>query len=143
MPNLLLVCSIHDIAFVFNQPASHHVLISTTMSILPISNVLSRPTAEPPKISTEPEDQIDVFGRATFSVQVRGTLPFSYSWKCNLADGSKWQHVSSRGSGVDTDTLVLNNVEKGDEGNYRCVIGNFAGSINSKSAKLTLGMLNK
>ena len=112
------------------------------MTTLPISNLLSRPTAEPPQLSTEPEDQIDVFGRATFSVQVRGTLPFSYSWECNLDDGSKWQSVSSRGNGVDTDTLVLNDIEKGDEGNYRCIISNLAGSINSKIAKLTLGMLN-
>ena len=127
---------------VFNLPASHHVFSSTIMTTLLNSNLLSRLTAEPPKISTEPEDQIDVFGRATFSVQIRGTLPFSYSWECNLDDGNKWQHVSSRGSGVDTDTLILNDIEKGDEGNYRCVISNLAGSINSKSAKLTLGMLN-
>ena len=100
------------------------------------------PTADPPQISTQPQDQIEAVRSTSFSVQVRGTLPFSYSWEYNLDAGSKWQHVSSRASGVDTDTLVINDIEKGDEGNYRCVISNFAGSINSKSAKLTLGTLN-
>ena len=100
------------------------------------------PAAESPQISTQPQDQMDVVGRAAFSVQVNGTQPLSYRWECNLDGGSEWQLVASRASGDDTNVLVIDHIQKGDEGKYRCVISNPAGEVHSESAKLTVGMLH-
>ena len=73
--------------------------------------------------------------------EVHGDM-VSYKWESNRDGSSEWYLVSSRGSGDDTDTLVLNDIEKGNEGNYRCVIRNSAGEVTSDSVKLTLGMLH-
>ena len=85
---------------------------------------------------------MDVVGRAAFSVQVLGTQPLSYCWECNLDGSSEWQLVPSRASGDDTNVLVIDHIQKGDEGKYRCVISNPAGEVHSESARLTVGMLH-
>ena len=103
------------------------------------------PTADPPQISTQPQDQIEAVGSATFTVQVSGKQPIAYSWECKLTGHSEYQVVSIQGTGVrggDTNTLTIDDIRKDDEGDYRCLIYNSAGKVHSSDAKLILCKLD-
>ena len=93
--------------------------------------------AEPPRIITHPKDSTyTVPGeQVTFIVQVTGMKPISYHWQWNPDKegvSEDWQPYS----GADTPTLTVQDVQKSNEGSYRCVISNCAGSQTSKPAKL-------
>jgi hypothetical protein len=65
---------------------------------------------------------------ATFSVSATGAGPMSYQWKCN----------GTSLAGATTATLTLTNVQTNNAGNYVVVISNFAGSMTSAVATLTV-----
>ena len=134
-PNLYLVCcSMHPYIYRLSS-----LLYSTGLS-----SMMFVPTADPPQISTQPQDQIEAVGSATFTVQVSGKQPITYRWECKLTGHSEYQLVSIRGTGVcggDTNTLTIDDIRKDDEGDYRCLIYNSAGKVHSGDAKLILGML--
>ena len=93
--------------------------------------------AEPPRIITHPKDSTyTVPGQqVTFTVQATGTKPISYQWQWNPDKESvseDWQPCS----GANTATLIIQNVQNSNEGSYRCVISNCAGSQTSKAANL-------
>ena len=93
--------------------------------------------AEPPRIITHPKDSTyTVPGQqVTFTVQAAGTKPISYHWQWNPDKegvSRDWQSCN----GPDTATLTVQNVQESNEGSYRCVISNCAGSQTSKPAKL-------
>ena len=99
--------------------------------------------ADPPSITTHPQDIKDAIqGKfAKFAIQVTGTEPLSYHWQWNQAEeegGSKeWQPC--RAEWCDGATLTIPSVQKSNEGSYRCVISNCAGTQTSNSAKLSVG----
>ena len=99
--------------------------------------------ADPPSITTHPQDIKDAIqGKfANFAIQVTGTEPLSYHWQWNPAEeegGSKeWQPCPAGWS--DGATLTIPSVQKSNEGSYRCVISNCAGTQTSNSAKLSVG----
>ena len=83
----------------------------------------------PPSILREPESQIVQVGdSATFSVQVFGSLPFSFQWRKNGMDIT----------GATGPTLTLNAVAKSDEGDYSVKITNAGGMATSANAHLTV-----
>ena len=93
--------------------------------------------AEPPRIISHPNDSTyTVPGQqVTFTVQATGTKPISYQWQWNPGKESvsdDWQSCS----GANTATLTIQNVQNSNEGSYRCVISNCAGSQTSKPANL-------
>ena len=96
---------------------------------------------EPPKINSHPESLEEVSpGKAVaFTVQATGTEPLKYLWHwkpIEAGDGSKeWQALDVEGSDS-PGTLTIPNVQKSNEGHYRCVISNYAGSKTSELAKL-------
>ena len=73
-----------------------------------------------------------------FTIKSTGTQPLSYQWQwkpTEEGDGSKeWRplDVGSDSPG----TLTIPNVQKSNEGHYRCVISNYAGRKTSELAKL-------
>ena len=74
----------------------------------------------------------------SFSVTATGTAPLSYQWQkdgVNLTDGG-------RITGATTATLTITGVMESDEGGYRCVVTNSAGTATSNTAMLTVGKLN-
>ena len=74
----------------------------------------------------------------SFSVTATGTAPLSYQWQkdgVNLTDGGSI-------TGATTATLTITGVMESDEGGYRCVVTNIAGTDTSDSALLTVGELN-
>ena len=77
-----------------------------------------------------------------FTVHATGTDPLKYQWQWKPAaeeeDGSEeWWPCDVEKS--DSASLAIASVQKSNEGNYRCVIGNFIGSVTSDPAKLSIG----
>ena len=77
-----------------------------------------------------------------FTVQATGTDPLKYQWQWKpAAEGEggseEWQPCDAEKS--DSASLVIASVQKSNEGNYRCVISNFIGSVTSDPAKLSIG----
>ena len=96
--------------------------------------------ADPPGVATQPQDLKDaVPGNAVmFTVEATGTDPLSYQWDWKPAgDRNEWQPVEFSGS--DQFTLTISSVQKSNEGSYRCVISNCAGTQTSSPAQLSVG----
>ena len=98
---------------------------------------------EPPRIISQPQELRDVVeGKsARFSIQATGTEPMNYKWQWKpIEKGSvreEWEPCRAKWcSGA---TLTISKVEKSNEGNYRCVVCNFAGDQTSNPAELTIG----
>ena len=58
----------------------------------------------------------------TFTVAASCEDPLTYHWQARLGETSEWCDVPSKCQGEDTPTLVVPDVEKEDEGLYRCVV---------------------
>ena len=98
---------------------------------------------EPPRIISQPQELRDVVeGKsARFSIQAAGTEPLNYKWQWKpIEKGSvreEWEPCHAKWcSGA---TLTIPKVEKLNEGNYCCVVSNFAGDQTSNPAELTIG----
>jgi hypothetical protein len=89
---------------------------------------------EPPMIVSQPVGQVAVLGStATFSVGAAGTVPLRYQWKFNQSN-----ILASVNPTATNATLVLNNVQAGNAGNYSVLVTNLLGSTNSTNAALTV-----
>ena len=98
---------------------------------------------EPPRIITPPQELREVVGgkSARFSIQATGAEPLNYKWQWKPTGKScaseEWEPCRAKwSSGA---TLTIPKVEKSNEGNYRCVVSNFAGDQTSNPAELTVG----
>ena len=91
---------------------------------------------EPPRINDHPESLIDVRpGQpVSFTVHATGTEPLNFQWQWKRAGSKEWQPCDVDGSGGAEVTIP--SVQNSDEGQYRCVVKNNAGSQISKPAKL-------
>ncbi|MDJ0839883.1 MAG: immunoglobulin domain-containing protein, partial [Acidobacteriota bacterium] len=95
--------------------------VVTTRSV-----TISRGT--PLTIDTQPQDTSACAGfDAVFTVSASGD-DLSYQWRkgCTVIDGA------------DEATLVIENVQAGDVGEYLCVVWNDCGSLTSQTAELTI-----
>ena len=98
---------------------------------------------EPPQVTTHPQDLKDsvAWKPANFTIQAIGTEPLNYNWQWKPAEkraGSKeWQPCDL--GWCDGATLTILSVQKFNEGKYRCVVSNSAGSQISKAAQLSVG----
>src|SRR5437879_6486509 len=82
-----------------------------------------------PVITTQPQSQTNLVGTtATFSVEATNALPIFYQWQFNL---SGLTDQTNR-------TLVLTNVQTGNEGPYTVVVSNVDGAVTSAVATLTV-----
>ena len=70
---------------------------------------------------------------ATFSVTAMGKS-LTYQWQFDGSDISS----GTKYSGANTTTLMVNNVDGNDEGNYQVIVSNAAGGMTSTPARLTL-----
>ena len=100
-------------------------------------------TAQPPRITTHPQKVKDAIpgNSAKFTVQATGTEPLNYNWQWKPAEkgsgSKKWEPC--RAGKSDGTTLIFPTVQKDNEGSYRCVISNHAGTEISKEAQLSVG----
>ena len=104
---------------------------------------LSVLAVESPRIVSQPQELRDVVeGKsARFSIQATGTEPLHYKWQWKpigkVCGSEDWEPCRAKWySGA---TLTIPNVEKSNEGSYRCVVSNFAGNKTSIPANLTVG----
>ena len=90
-------------------------------------------------MTVHPVDQTNIVpgSDVSFSVTATGTAPLSYQWQKDGVD------ITDGGSitGATTATLTITGVMESDEGGYRCVVTNIAGTDTSNNAMLTVGML--
>ena len=95
---------------------------------------------EPPIITTHPREIKDTVpgNLVTFTIQATGTEPLYYQWEHKIGDGSEVE----RFSGANSSTLTIPSVQKSNEGSYYCTVSNYAGSMMSEYATLTVGKLN-
>jgi hypothetical protein len=83
----------------------------------------------PSSINLQPQNQAVVQGQtASFSVGASGTAPLSYQWNLN----------GTNVSGATNATLALTHVQATQAGSYTLVVTNFAGSVTSAVASLTV-----
>ena len=88
-------------------------------------------------MTDHPVDQVNIVpgSDVAFSVTATGTAPLSYQWQkdgVDLTDGGSI-------TGATTATLTITGVMESDEGGYRCVVTNIAGTVTSDTATLTVG----
>ena len=114
-------------------------LVSVTYYFVSVSVLV----VEHPRIVSQPQELRDVVeGKsAKFSIQATGTEPLNYKWQWKPIGkdyaSEEWEPCRTKwSSGA---TLTIPKVEKSNEGNYRCVVSNFAGDQISNPAKLTVG----
>ena len=98
--------------------------------------------AEPPRITSHPQELKDtVPGKPVmFTAEATGTEPLNYQWEWKSAIDDEWQLCNVETfPGADSSTVVISSVQKSNEGSYRCVASNCAGSQASHPAKLCIG----
>jgi len=89
----------------------------------------------PPSITQQPQSRSVCAGASVvIGVAATGAPPLTYRWQKNGTDLEE----SGRYAGVTTDTLSIPSVEPADAGNYRCVVSNPFGTVNSIEATLTV-----
>ena len=99
--------------------------------------------ADPPRITIHAQSLEDAIqGKsAKFTVQATGIHPLNYQWHwkpSKKGGGSEeWQPCDAEWS--DGPTLTIPSVQKSNEGCYRCIISNCAGSQASNPVELSIG----
>ena len=111
-----------------------------------ISNVVTLTVAgfEKPVITKQPLDVTAAPNTTvTYSVTATGT-GLSYEWQVKLTPGSDWDSITNSAfKGINTATLTVPVVAWRDGYQFRCVVTNSAGTVNSNAAKLTVGNPDK
>lgn len=94
-----------------------------------IDSVQAPPALTPVSLTSQPQSQtVSVGESASFNVTGTGTPPLNYQWQFN---GSDIADATSA-------TLMLDNIQVAQAGEYSVVVSNEAGSVASQVAKLTV-----
>lgn len=92
-------------------------------------------SVNPPQITQNPANQLDVDPESQVVFTVAATDTTVYQWQLNERD---LLYPLPGVSGTTTATLTIYNVDKTDEGMYRCILTNAAGHMISDCAQLTV-----
>ena len=104
--------------------------------------------AEPPKITTNPNESESIYpGKSvSFTVQATGTKPLKYQWQWRTAgeegESEEWQNICDTSGSTFQQVgtgLKLTGFQTCNAGYYRCVVSNSAGSETSQYTKLVAG----
>ena len=102
-------------------------------------------SGEPLKIINHPKSLSSVSPETPVSFTVQATemdqLSYQWQWKPPAEEEDEWQPCPAEW--CDGATLTIPSVQKSNEGSYRCVISNYAGTLISKSAQLSVGKSKK
>src|ERR1039457_5887475 len=113
---------------------NYYVVVTNLFGSVTSSNAALLLTNAPPAITTQPQSQSILAGQtATFSVAATGTPPLTYQWLFNGTNVI---------SGATTNPFSLANVQSTNGGNYSVIVSNFAGSVTSAAATLTIVFTN-
>ena len=112
---------------------SYSVIVTNLFGSATSSNAGLLLTNAPSAITVPPQSQSVLAGQAvTFSVVATGTPPLNYQW---LFNGTNL-------SGATTNPFSLATVQSTNGGNYSVIVSNFAGSVTSAAATLTVVFTN-
>ena len=100
-------------------------------------HVFGSHAADPPKITTHPHGMKDAVpgNLVAFTIQATGTEPLNYQWERKLGDENDMERIP----GANGSRFTISDVQKPNEGSYRCTVSNCAGSETSECATLTVG----
>ncbi len=111
-----------------SQAGNYAVVVANAVGSV-TSSVATLTVLAPPSIATQPTNRtVTVGANTSFLVGATGSAPLSYQWMLNGAQLS----------GASSSSLVLNNVQTNQAGNYCVIITNSAGSVTSVLAALTV-----
>ena len=91
--------------------------------------------AEPPSITSQLQELTNTtqLGKCVkLTIQAIGTKPLNYQWQWKAL----WQPCDPKSCTCNHATLTIPNTQKYNEGSYRCVISNSAGTQTSNLAGL-------
>jgi len=98
-------------------------------------------TVLPPEITTQPTNQgVGVGAEVTFNATATGTTPLSFQWQfdgTNLTNGPNISGATISGIATNS-TLTIFTAQTNESGNYLVIVTNFAGSVTSSVAVLTV-----
>ena len=113
-----------------NQSGIYSVTITNAYGTAISSNATLTVTAL--TISTQPTNRVAwLNGSTSFRVNVSGTAPFTFDWRCNGADVP----------GPQTNLLTLTNLQAAQFGTYYVIVSNAYGSVISSNATLFLSQV--
>ena len=124
--------------YTYCKKATYPCLLSAHASVF---------TANRPRVTTHPQEMKDaVPGKPVrFTTVATGIQPLSYQWEWKppseaSPENEMWQPCSAeRFPGAENSTITIPSVQKSNEGSYRCVVSNCAGSQTSNPAELSVG----
>ena len=93
----------------------------------------------PPSITTQPTNQAAGVGSTvTFVTGATGTAPLSFQWQ--MGTNLVWTNLVNGGSisGATNATLTISDAQVTSSGNYQVIVTNYAGSVTSAVAVLTV-----
>ncbi|MBT3913344.1 MAG: hypothetical protein HOF22_09135 [Verrucomicrobia bacterium] len=112
---------------VANQGAYHAVLSNPVSSVT--SEFATLAVNIPPGIAVQPVAQTVEKGRsAIFTVEVKGTAPFSYQWQYDGIDID----------GATSEELVIDSVDASNDGDYAVIVQSLYGAVASEVAGLNV-----
>ena len=95
----------------------------------------------PSSLSLSAVDAPTITGQPTSLSMVEPGESASFTVTATSEDGNlsyQWQKGTDSISGATSATYTINEVMESDEGEYRCVVSNAAGSVTSAAASLTV-----
>jgi len=108
---------------------TYSVLVTNAGGSILSSNAVLTVTNIPVTITSQPQSQsVGLGAGASFSVSVTGTSPLAYQW---LENGTNIP-------GATANSFTIGSVNTTDAGDYRVVVTNYAGSVTSTVATLTV-----
>jgi lysophospholipase L1-like esterase len=109
--------------------AGNYGVIVTNMAGATTSTVATLTVLLPPTFTVQPRSHTNVaFVTSAFSAAANGTPPFGYQWRFN----------GENIPGASDSTLIVNNPQLRDSGNYTVVVTNVAAAATSTVATLTV-----
>ena len=112
---------------------NYSVIVTNLFGSATSSNAVLLLTNAPPSITVPPQSQSILAGQSVaFSVAATGTPPLNYQWLFN----------GTNIFGATTNSFSLANVQATNGGNYSVIVSNFAGSVTSSPALLTVVFTN-
>ena len=112
-----------------SQSGTYTLLASNLFGIALSPAIVLTVTNSPPYFAEQPGNQFGpIFGSAVFSVDVRGSQPFSYQWRFNGVDIP----------GATNSGLILGPLNYAQAGYYNLIVSNAWGQISSAKAQLSV-----
>jgi hypothetical protein len=138
------ISSANSYNYMAQSSGTYSVLVTNENNCIAISDSFYLNEINPPQINFSPVDTTVLENEnATFVVQTNIDSVYTYQWQVNTGTGFTNLSNSSIYSGVDNDTLIVNNVPLNfDNFQYRCEISNSICISISDTAHLHVSVLS-